>query len=195
MKNLLPLVACVFILAGCQKENEKNSQIPFLREKFQGKYRILSSYSSIPVDLNNDGVESTNLLTENSLILFDAKLICRIPTGYDSDRVFLLDEMWPTETDRRPEITEVIPIYGVPTETGAYNPYITLINATFTDDFKSASATILYPGMYGKTLIDIYFEFLEDEIIKTTATRKLYTRTGWVTVEIESVYRRYTEVV
>ncbi|WP_026474705.1 hypothetical protein [Alkaliflexus imshenetskii] len=195
MKKILLLISCAIVLFGCKKEKEENSQIPFLREKFQGKYRILSSYSSIPVDLNNDGVESTNLLTENSLILFDAKLICRIPTGYDSDKVFLLDEIWPTETDRRPEITEVIPIYGVPTETGAYNPYITLINATFTDDFKSASATIFFPGMYGKTLIDIYFEFLEDEIIKTTATRKLYTRTGWVTVEIESVYRRYTEVL
>lgn len=111
MKNFLPLVACVFILVGCQKENEKISQIPFLREKFEGRYGIISSYSKTLVDLNNDGVESTNLLTENSLILFDAELVITIPQGYDENKVFLLDEFWPVENDYRPMITQVIPIY------------------------------------------------------------------------------------
>jgi hypothetical protein len=192
MKKFLPLIACAIILGSCQKEKEEISQIPFLREKFQGNYGIISSYSIIPVDLNNDGVESTNLLTENSLILFDAELLFRIPGGFDDDNVFILDEIWPTENDWRPEITEVIPMYENRTSGAAtgYSPLINLIDGTFADDFKSASFKILYPDEDRNTLIDIDFEFLEDETIKAIAKRKLYTSNGWVTTEIESVYKR-----
>jgi hypothetical protein len=192
MKKFLPLITCAIILVSCQKENEKISQIPFLREKFQGNYGIISSYSKIPVDLNNDGVESTNLLTENSLILFDAELLFRIPSGFDDDNVFILDEIWPTENEERPRITKVLPIYEIRTDGSGvgYCPLINRIDGTFADDFQSASFKILYPDKESNTLIDINYEFLEDETIKAIATRKLYTSNGWITTEIESVYKR-----
>jgi hypothetical protein len=190
MKKFLPLIACAIILGSCQKEKEEISQIPFLREKFQGNYGIISSYSKIPVDLNNDGVESTNLLTENSLVLFDAELILKIPYTNGGDNEFVLDEIWPSENEERPRITDVIPVKTVRGNLIGYTAHLNFLYGTFADDFKSASFEILYPDDDGNTLIDFKVEFLEDETIKAIAKRKLYTSNGWVTTEIESVYKR-----
>ncbi len=178
MKKFLPLIAFAIILLSCKK-NEEISQIPFLREKFQGNYEIISSYSKTPVDLNNDGVESSDLLTELPRILNDAELYFRIPYRYDENKVFLIDEVWPTEN---------VQTNGY---LNGYYPFLNRFDGTFADDFKSANIKILYPDDDGNTLIEINIEFLEDETIKAIAKRKLYTSSGWVTTEIESVYRRY----
>ena len=48
-------------MLGC---TPKDKEINLLYERFHGKYKIISSTSSEPLDVNFDGVASTNLLQE-----------------------------------------------------------------------------------------------------------------------------------
>ncbi|TCO10434.1 hypothetical protein [Natronoflexus pectinivorans] len=192
MKKFLPLFTVIVFLLGCQKQDKEVSIRPVLREKFHGKYEIVSCVSNIPVDLNNDGVESCNLFEENSLIPFAAKIEIMIP--FQNDTYFKYNEFtyrdwWPTENERRLSATEIVPTHTTYTTVSFFYDYRPSdLRGVFADDLKSATFTII--GVED-TLLDIKLDILFDDHIKVTSTRKLYTRTGWVTVEIESVYRRY----
>ncbi|PCH67117.1 MAG: hypothetical protein COC06_11760 [Bacteroidales bacterium] len=70
LKKGLLITICTIFFISCNK-NEPNENIEqLLKEKFEGRYELISSISEEAVNLNNDGSSSTNLLSENSSILF-----------------------------------------------------------------------------------------------------------------------------
>jgi hypothetical protein len=58
MKNLL-LLPFLMLLTSCNSDKDEN-----LVNDFRGYYKITSIISETPIDLNNDGLKSTNLLEE-----------------------------------------------------------------------------------------------------------------------------------
>ena len=197
MKIFLLFIACMFILVSCEKNESEDSKRPLLREKFNGKYELISSLSKTPVDLNNDGIESTNLLLENSMILF-SEIEIRIPNESDSylkDNEFVFCEFWPTENDHRLKNKEVITVYETRVYGSDYDIYGNTLIGVFAENLKNCTInTLLDINDDGKnTLIEIKsIDIMENETIKVIVIRKLYTKNGWVISEIESLYKRYT---
>lgn len=197
MKNFLLFIACMFILVSCEKNESEVSKRPLLREKFNGKYELISSLSKTPVDLNNDGIESTNLLVENSMVL-SSFIEIRIPNESDSylkDNEFVFCEFWPTENEHRLKNKEVIPVYETPVFGMGYDIYGNTLIGVFAENLKTCTINkLLEISDDGKnTLIEIKsIDIMENETFKVTVIRKLYTKNGWVISEIESLYKRYT---
>ncbi len=197
MKNFLLFIACMFILVSCEKNESEASKRPLLREKFNGKYELISSLSKTSVDLNNDGIESTNLLLENSMILF-SEIEIRIPNEPEfflKDNEFVFCEFWPTENDHRLKNKEVITVYETRVNGLGYDIYGNILIGEFADNLITCTINkLLDISDDGKnTLIEIKsIEIMENETIKVTVIRKLYTKNGWVISEIESLYKRYT---
>ncbi len=193
MKIFLFLVVCVFIMMSCDKNATEVVKRPLLREMFDGEYELISSYSKKSVDLNNDGIESTNLLFENSMILFSTIdiIIPSEPEFFLKDNEFVFCEFWPTENKHRLRMKEVIPVSETPVYGIGYDIYNNILFGTFAESLKNCTIknTIKEDGV--NTLIGIKsMDLLENETIKVTAMRRLYTKNGWVVSEIESLYKR-----
>ncbi|MGQ1947493.1 hypothetical protein ACT3CD_10400 [Geofilum sp. OHC36d9] len=187
------LIIISLVLLSCQEDQTDVNNRPLLKERFNGKYEIISSTSKIAVDLNDDGVESTNLFEENPMILL-SKIRIRIPREdelflYDNE--FVLSESWPTENEHRLADKENIIVYDL---TG-YDIYGNILIGEFNDSLSSATFRLDLNDDGKNTLVEIKsFDVLEDETVKLIVIRKLYTRNGWTTTEIESFYKRYTVI-
>jgi len=182
MKKGLFISLCTIIFFSCNK-NESNENLAQLKEKFHGKYEMISSTSSNAVDLNMDGISSTYLLDENSEIA-RAELELRIY----SNNNFLFEEKWPVEyiSNSSGEIVDS-------TYTINYALYCNIESFQFTDDYKSLQLQGSLNQASVNTLKSIESIVVEEnEIIKVTTIRKLYTKKGWITTKIESRYKRYT---
>jgi hypothetical protein len=195
MKYFLPLITFLFVFLSCQKDESDVSNRPLLHEKFNGKYELISSGSKTAVDLNNDGIKSMNLLDENSMILFSFIEI-RIPTEPElflKDNEFLFSEFWPTENDTRFTNKEVIAVYKTRVWGYNYDLYCQTFIGRFEEDLRTCTLRTTINDDGKNTLIEIKsIEIVENETIKVTVVRKLYTMNGWVESEIESLYKRYT---
>ncbi len=197
MRNFSIFIVLICFLVSCNNNQSDTSIRPLLHEKFNGKYELISSFSNIPVDLNNDGSESTNLLLENSMLLF-SEIEIRIPNEPDlfiKDNEFVFSEFWPTENEHRLKNKDVIKVYDTPLNTGDYDIYGNILIGVFTDDFRTCTISDYFKIKDdGKnTLIEVKsIDVLENETIRVTVIRKLYTMNGWVLSEIESLYKRYT---
>lgn len=63
--SLLVVLTAAALATGCQKNNVvPGEDTAALREQLHGKYKLLSATSSEAVDMNGDGLATTNLLLE-----------------------------------------------------------------------------------------------------------------------------------
>ncbi len=197
MRKILLIIVCVVIFVGCDKDEVSTSNKPLLREKFDGIYEIISSVSDKAVDLNNDGYSSKNLLNENSMILFSSIEIM-IPAENEfflKDNAFIFSEFWPTENEHRLKCKEIITVYKTRIYSGGYDIYGNALIGKFADDLNSGTFAKGVDNDGKNTLIAIKsFDIMEDETIKLTVVRMLFTTKGWITTEIESLYKRYTSI-
>lgn len=190
MKIFLLLLVCAFVLFGCEDEEMNNK--PVLHEKYNGQYELFYSVSKEAVDLNNDGIESTNLLDENSMILFSTIEI-RVPQDFLDNNEFVFCELWPTENNLRLKNNEVITVYKTPVYGWNYDLCGIILLGKFADDLKTCTLENVTENDGVSTLVDLKsLEFMENETIKIIVIRKLYTSRGWVLSEVESLYKRYT---
>ncbi len=198
MKIFLPIAALILVFISCRKDESYINLRPLLNEKFNGKYKIVTSISKTAVDLNNDGIESTNLLDENSMILFSTIEI-RIPDENElflTENEFVFSEFWPTENEHRLRNKEIITVYRTPVNSGNYDIYGNMLIGGFNDDLTSATFRLDIQDDGKNTLIELKsFDILEDETIKVTVVRKLYTINGWITTEMESLFKKYTSII
>ncbi|MCT4587691.1 MAG: hypothetical protein N4A71_07705 [Carboxylicivirga sp.] len=197
-KTFFLLITLLFFLWGCQKEEMEINNRPLLKERFNGKYELISSNSKQAVDLNNDGIESTNLLDENSVILF-SEITIRIPYEDElflKENEFVFSELWPMENEHRLKEKKILTVYKKRVYSVNYDLYGNVQIGKFNEDLTSAEKFRLDINDDGKnTLVQLKsLNLLEDEIIRVIVVRKLFTKNGWVTTEIESLYKRYSPV-
>jgi hypothetical protein len=187
LKKGLLITICTIFLISCNK-NESDEKLEQLKEKFHGKYEMISSTSMDAVDLNMDGITSTNLLSENPEIS-NSGLELRILNENEQ----LFEEKWPVESIVIPQ--------GEIFDSNSYHSsyiinYALYINPSlcrFTDDYQSIELIGEIQQNSTNTLISIESIIIEEnETIKVTSVRKLYTMIGWITTKIESRYTRYT---
>jgi hypothetical protein len=187
MKKGLLITICTIFLISCNK-NKSNVDIEQLKEKFHGKYEVISSISEDAVDLNMDGTTSTDLLYENPEIS-NSGLELRILN--DNEQLF--EEKWPVETIVIPrgeifDSTSFHPTYNI-----YYALYINPSSCRFDDVYKSIQLLDEFQQNSANTLISMESITIEEnETIKVITIRKLYTMKGWITTKIETQYKRYT---
>lgn len=186
MKKVLLIGLSLIFLTGCNKNENGNSEQ--LKEKFHGKYEVISSIATDAVDLNMDGITSTDLLSENSEISKSALEIRISGTGNN-----LFEEKWPVETivvprDEVFDSTAYHPEYSV-----YYALYCSSGTFRFSDDYKRLQLTGAFQPDSPDTLLSLESITIEEnETIKVITIRKLYTKNGWIRTKIESNYKRYT---
>ena len=135
-----------------------------------------------------DGVFSTNLLNENPVIS-NSELEVRILV----DNKHLFSEMWPVEyiAMQRGEVFDSTRYHS--TYSINYAMYHNGGYFEFTNSFKSIQLSgSIVPWTVNTLRSFDSISMEENEIIKVTAVRKLYTLKGWITTKIISRYKRYT---
>jgi len=189
MKIGLSITIAMILLISCSK-NDSNENIEQLKAKFHGKYEVITSFSLDPVDLNMDGISSTNLLSENPEIL-KAGLEIRII----EDNRHLFEEAWPVEYISIPRGEVFDSTVYHPTYIINYALCLTGRFCKFNDNYESIQLLENFQQNSTNKLIRIESIMIEDnEIIKVSTIRKLYTIKGWITTKIESRYIRYTMI-
>ncbi len=197
MKKILSIVICVIVCFGCTKDEVSIFNKPLLHEQFNGKYEIISAISEKAVDLNNDGIASTVLLDENSMILF-SEIEIRISKEHRlflEDNEFVVSEFWPTENEQRLKDKQVMTVYKTKIYSGDYDVYDNILIGEFNDDLKSGTFNREINDDGKNTLIEVKsIKFLKDDKLELTVVRKLFTKSGWTVSNIKSLYKRYTSM-
>ena len=183
------------LLLGCEEQKiRKHNQE--LKEKFNGKYELISSVSNVPVDINIDGIVSTNLLEENPQLVdafLEIRIIDRRKNALDGMDKHLFEEWWPVE------------YFGIGSDTTNYYTvsyinylrYPTLFYFEF--DLENEKIYLEHASLIApeppNTFLSLEGATVEgDEYIKVVNTRKLFTIDGWKVVRIESLYQRFTMI-
>ncbi|WP_421919729.1 hypothetical protein [Marinifilum sp.] len=184
---------CAILLFACDNSEEFQDNPDYLRDKFNGKYELISSASKKAVDLNNDGNASTNLLDENSMILLSTIEI-RIPRVNEifiENNEFVFNEIWPTENEHRLKNKDLIALSK--TYNGEYDLYGNTSIGKFKDDLKSGTFRNEINNDEKNTLVELKsIDFLNNDKVEVTLIRKLYTINGWVKTQIKSEYKRFS---
>lgn len=180
---------CSVFLMSCDK-NDKSEQIKLdeLTEKFEGRYKLISSVADKAMDINMDGTSSTDLLLENPK-LEKARLGIRILNyGYH-----FIEEMWPMVSSQisRNEVFDPNKVYS--TNDLNYDSYYNLNTCLLNTDQAEIQLLKDVQEDEVNTLISVESIQVEgNEIIKIKSVRRIYTIKGWLTSQIESRYKRYT---
>lgn len=210
MKTLHFLFYPILLLtiSGCKKDNnepdiraEEAQKVAVLQDRFHGKYGIVSSVSNEAVDINMDGVSSTNLFEEIDILPFemnyhfDVEVRIYDPNPISSKPSYLFSQAWPEQyiSLDNGEWT------GGPNLN--YDPALqihflrqgTARQFTFSDDTKLFNVL--------STENENPYRWVKPESVEVGATgrltvvnkRYLYTKSGVKQVLITSVYERFTK--
>ncbi len=193
-KFLFFLLSSVSLFIACKKEipasKKRAMQQAEIRELYHGKYKLVSSYSSVPLDINSDGKASDNLMAEIPELQFDSWVEIRIPasTYLFKNGNGLFDWFWPEQY-----------LYEIDNEKVSVN-YASQSSPRNCDILKNNKEIILfeYEGNKDKPA---YRWPLPDKVtiesttfIKVVCTRSFYTKDGWQTAETISLYEKFSNV-
>lgn len=186
-------------MLGCKEKDTTiapKDNIEALYQRFHGKYKIISSSSSEAIDVNFDGVASRDLLKEIAeLNDYGALLELRVKNPDRS--VFLFNQFWPEQyvhSYTGPnfdwnglDVLEYNPTYSV-----MYAQQTVPYSFTFTDDL---SQVLVIPNEIPEKARWIKPETVfvqEQNRLRLTNRRRIYTRTGVKDVIVTTVYERFT---
>ncbi len=189
-------------LTGCSQKDAAtpapapNENVVLLQQQFQGKYEIVSSTSSEPVDVNLDGKSSVDLFQEYPyLSQHTLRIDIYGPNTYNPKRSFIFYQFWPEQYVRLPSGQEW---------TGQTIPYEPGSSA----DFAMQGATLAFnvsPDVKqllvepGENISPFRWQRPESvtvegtDSIRTVNKRLLYTQAGVKTVTITTLYKRFTK--
>jgi len=111
MKTLLLLCPILLsVILGCKKDNPvldpeivEAQKVAALQNQFHGKYGIVSSVSNEAVDVNMDGVTSTDLLKEIDVLPseknhhFDVEVRIYGPNRLSAGPAYIFSQSWPEQ--------------------------------------------------------------------------------------------------
>lgn len=182
MKTLLKITSSSFLIfalafmSSCKKDSEYDQQ----REKLQGKYSIQSATSNQSVDVNLDGTASANLLTE----------IPRLNEAY-LELIFTTDKtrnIYSQFWQNQYFMIENPPVHYDPTAVVEYQNQATVANFSLSDDYAKINLTRDQPDPLFPLPQSV--EIIANGQIKVIMDKRLYTKAGWVTVNIEIKYQK-----
>ncbi|MCK8495888.1 hypothetical protein M0L20_28740 [Spirosoma sp. RP8] len=198
MKTALMLIVLLCIVtASCQQSDSipPKEDVEALYQRFHGKYKVVSSTSSEPLDVNLDGVSSTNLLQEIlELNNYGAFLELRVKSVYGS--MFLFSQFWPEQ---------YINTYSGSTQwngrdTLSYNP-THLVNYanqagpyrfSFSDDLSQIVVTAVGESDSIRWVKPESVFIEANDRLRVINKRRIYTRQGVKEVMITTRYERFT---
>ena len=188
-------VFLLMALSGCEKDGSQSEQYELLKHEFQGKYAWISSTSSSPVDLNMDGILSTDLFDELSQVNeleVEIKVLPNPRGNADFSATFATS--WPEQTfTRNGAKTEVVTTYD-PAVSVSYQ--VLPINAVCdvdwnsnhfmisSDKYTTSSRTSTLPESVS------YKGITADREITVISRKSFYTSKGMVTTRVTSVFKR-----
>lgn len=190
MQKLFFVAVCAVLLMGCSKnEPSVPSKYVSFKESLRGKYKIVSSTTEKPVDLNYDGAASTNLLSENPMVKESELTIVGLHSDSFEEKQLHYSISWPVEcffwrgTEAQLSVTR----------SDGYNIGIDAFCGEIDDDFKTVWLCKDFNRYVGNTLVDLESLVVEGNGKMTVTTlRKLLTSKGWITTKIVSTYVQYT---
>ncbi|MCU0353343.1 MAG: hypothetical protein MUD08_06320 [Cytophagales bacterium] len=207
--NKFIIILCMMQVVACRPDPvPPHLDGPALYERFHGKYKVVTSTSSVAVDVNADGIPSTDLLQEISDLganyhnYLEIRVILNDPTS--STTRFLFKQFWPEQE---------ISVYSNETkrwegEDMAYQPDLTVNYSmqgrvrwfTFSPDLKSI---LVEPNDETDTR-DAHRWTLPDSVtildsigepqIKVVNRRRFYTSEGVKEVLVTTIYQRFTMI-
>jgi hypothetical protein len=187
MKTICYATIFIFMLVACDKDKlPANRDLPVLQDRFHGKYDAISAESSEAVDVNLDGVASTNLLSEIP-DLKNSDLEIRIYSINQS----LLVQFWPEQYFAYGPL----PVAYSPNMVVHYLNQSVVRLFTFAPDLKQI---LLQPDTSPRP-DSIRFQIPssvtigDNDHIQVISPRSLFTRNGWKKVEVTVIYQRYTK--
>ena len=188
------LLAGLVSLVACKKSAEvaPNENVTALQKQFHGKYKPLHSVSSQALDINQDGKASTDMLEEIRELL-DMEIEVRIygKNQYNPKPSFIFIHHWPKQWLGRVEPT-------------SYDPSIKL-----SYDRKVVAWSFAFDSTLTQLLLEPDPSYLADpdlysplqtvlvkgnNHIEVTLSKRLYSTAGWKTVQIVTLYERFTKI-
>ena len=186
------------LLIGCSpKEVAPNENIPALNAQFHGKYKIIRSVSSEAVDVNLDGISTTDMMVEIPELsrTYSNNLEIRIygSSMYRPDPSFSIIQWWPEQYIRLNNNNwEGEPIDYQPGLIVNYAMQGGTRRFVFSSDLKSIT---VQPNDHESAFRWVFPESVTvnpDNTIEVVNKRKLYTSEGVKEFMITTVYERYT---
>jgi hypothetical protein len=185
--TLATFIIVIFGVLACSKTTlHANEDLAALQERFHGKYKVVTSTSDEAIDVNLDGVVSTDIKGEIPELV-NSNLEIRI---YQKEHPLFI-QFWPEQyfsDNIRPD---------------TYNSRLVINYANqsvgrlfkFDSDIKEVNMNpdkIPLPD-------SIHFPFPKsvtietNDRIKVISPKQLFTRSGWKKVEITTIYERFTK--
>lgn len=197
MKPHLFFLCFLLSLCGCKKQDPQIDYREFeiLKTNFHGEYRLVSSTTDAPVDLDMDGTASTNLLSEIPALI-NSKINVKVikntykKTGFDCYYVQTWLEQYLSK--------DLIPVKDI----RHFDPAIEIdylaqpISASLTIDFREKAFTLkndsLSKDTRTLTLPEIvrYQGNQRAEGISSKVRKEFYTSSGIMSVMVTSLYQK-----
>lgn len=181
------LTIIIFGHIACQKINSHpNEDVRSLRNRFQGKYKAITSTSDEAADINLDGNASTDMLVEMTNFA-GAELVIHII----DKRNFIFYQLWPEQyfNSRLNPVTYDSTVRVDFAVQGAVRLF------TFDHDVKQIFVSpneAPLPDSLHFTIPKLVTIEANDRI-QVISIKQLYTRSGWKKIEITTTYERYTK--
>jgi len=167
-----------------------NEDVTALQEQFHGKYKPLHSVSSQALDINQDGKASTDMLEEISE-LPDMEIEVSIfgKNQYNPKPSFIFVHHWPKQWLGRVEPTSYDPNIKL-----SYDRTVVAWVFAFDSDLTQLLLEPQPPTLTDSELYTPPQSVLvkDNGRIEVTLTKRLYTTEGWETVQIITLYERFT---
>lgn len=188
MKKLTYLLAIAGALGGCQKSAvEPSEDTAVLHDRFHGQYNIVSATADRAIDLNRDGLASTDLLTE----------IPNLGRKQSTLNVFIRENglKWFEDSWPQPNITRNWN-YSSPDSVMLDGYLFNPLPRDFTFD-KAVTSLLVEPGPAdkangGRTAAPESVTIEGDGQLRVVTLRLLYIGRSWQLVRITTVYKRFT---
>ncbi|MBD2753512.1 hypothetical protein [Spirosoma validum] len=192
------LFSFIFLLGVCGCHSDPvapNEDVTALRERFHGKYKPTQVTASEPIDINLDGKASIDLFSEIAGLSSGGAMQINIVSRneYVATDEFLFTQFWPEQYLSLPGKPIDGPIDYDPriivnyaeqpvTRRCHFNESLTELTL---DPDKSPSPD---PIRWGRP---DSIKIVSNQQIQVVNQRQLYTRTGWKTVTVTTLYERY----
>ena len=177
MKNyfFIALISIMFLQACKKNDGQIPKPLESYSTKLDGKYKLLNIFTTVPVDLNRDGIFSTDLTIEVPFIKDTNKFYLQFSTTQYSIPYQIIDQWVPLAN-------VFIDTKGnyLKTEYGFIN-----LNSRYSYD-ESKNLIKIIPLSLGI----ISAELMEDNKIKITSEKTFYTTKGWEMLTLVATYKR-----